>query len=264
HIAEETKNASNVAGHSILRTAIGTCTGAFIALIMFLFCSPTIETLFSLNTPQPFVLIYSMALGRGGAVTMTLIAVLGAIASLVIVMLAASRIIFAIARDGALPFSSWVARVTPSGRPQNAVTVVYIFSATLLCMILPSAAAFTSLVSGATVPFIASYGLVALLRLFVTPNEFRNSKFPLGKARKPLYAISVLFNGMAFMAGVIFGAITIFGVLSFWLTPVDRWLPREKIQEMCDGANDISGAEEVPEIPQGSSRIYDTEEKGKE
>ncbi|KAG8986330.1 hypothetical protein FRB94_010216 [Tulasnella sp. JGI-2019a] len=283
HVAEETKNASVVAGRSIFRSAVATAVGGLAALILFLFCTPTIEILFSLNAPQPFVLIYSMALGHGGAVAMTLIAALGAMSSVAIMILAASRIIFAIARDGALPFSSWVATVTPNGRPQNAVTVVFVCTALLLCVILPSASAFTSLMSGVTVPFIASYGIVALFRLFVTPNEFRNTKFPLGRARRLLYAISVLFNGMAFVVtvspftfpvtaanlnfgGVIFGAITIFGLLSYWFTPEERWLPREKIREMCDGANGMVGEAEVGEMSQdrNGNGTSDTQEAEKD
>lgn len=120
-----------------------------------------------------------------------------------IIILAASRIIFAIARDGALPFSSWVGKVTPSGRPQNAVTFVVGFSAILLCAIIPSAVAFTSLMSAGAVPLIAAYGLVSLLRLIVTPNKFRNTKFPLGRARKLLYATSTIFNLLLFVVRVL-------------------------------------------------------------
>lgn len=114
------------------------------------------------------------------------------------IVLAASRIIFAIARDGALPFASWVSQVTPSGHPRNAGTLLGIFSAALLCVIIPSAAAFTSLLSAGVVPLMASYGLIALLRLIMTPNAFKNTKFPLGKARKWMYAVSAIFNAILF------------------------------------------------------------------
>lgn len=112
--------------------------------------------------------------------------------------MAASRIIFAIARDGALPFSQWARKITPNGSPHNSVLVVYIFCAILLCVILPSAVAFTSLMSGGVVLLIAAYGLIALFRLVLTPNDFKNTKHPLGRARKLLYAISALFNGVLF------------------------------------------------------------------
>lgn len=51
----------------------------FVTAILFLFCTPDLDTLFSLNAPQPFVLIYALALGKGGSVFMTIIAVIGLI-----------------------------------------------------------------------------------------------------------------------------------------------------------------------------------------
>jgi amino acid transporter len=91
--------------------------------------------------------IYALALGKGPSVFMTILAVVGLILNASIATVAASRLVFAVARDGVLPFSSWVGTVTDDGRPKNAVTVMYCFGAILLCTILPSNVAFTSLVS---------------------------------------------------------------------------------------------------------------------
>ena len=51
----------------------------FITTILFLFCTPDLNTLFALEAPQPFVQIYAMALGKGGSVVMTVIATIGLI-----------------------------------------------------------------------------------------------------------------------------------------------------------------------------------------
>jgi hypothetical protein len=77
---------------------------------------------------------------------------------------------------------------------------MYIFGAVILCTILPSSVAFTSLVSAGAVPTIAAYGLIALLRLTCTRHEFTSSKFDLGKLKVPFYLSAVLFN--ALMVGV--------------------------------------------------------------
>jgi translation initiation factor 5B len=97
HIAEETKNArfvllsprvhrvtshlrnSVVAGKGILSSAIATGIFGFATTILFLFCTPNLEMLFSLMAPQPFVQIYALALGKPGSVVMTVFAVLGLI-----------------------------------------------------------------------------------------------------------------------------------------------------------------------------------------
>ena len=117
-------------------------------------------------------------------------------------IVAASRLIFAVARDGVLPFSSWISQVDKDKQPRNAVTVMYIFGACILCTILPSQVAFTSLTSAAIIPSTALYGLIALLRLFMTPDEFKWSKFKLGRFAKCFYAAAAIFNAMFFAVEV--------------------------------------------------------------
>lgn len=73
---------------------------------------------------------------------------------------------------------------------------MYIFAAALLCTILPSQVAFFSLVSAGGVPTIAAYGLIALLRLTMTPNNFKHSHFFLGRYRKLCYVTTILFNAL--------------------------------------------------------------------
>ncbi|KAG9077335.1 hypothetical protein FS749_010788 [Ceratobasidium sp. UAMH 11750] len=171
-----------------------------------------------------------------------------------IIVLAASRIIFAIARDGALPLSSWVSRTTSSGSPRNAVTLVYLISAALLCTVLPSTAAFVSLISGGALPLIANYAIIALLRLVLTPNEFKHSRYSLGKFAKPLYVATLLYNGFMFavfsspyvfpvtaqslnFGPVIFGGVTLFGLMSWWFIPQGKWLRKEQIEHTFEGAS---------------------------
>jgi translation initiation factor 5B len=103
HIAEETRNArqvifclvheggrysaysriscltSVVAARGIFSGAVATGIGGFIATILFLFCTPDLDTLFSLDAPQPFVQIFALSLGKGGAVFMTIVASLNLI-----------------------------------------------------------------------------------------------------------------------------------------------------------------------------------------
>lgn len=100
------------------------------------------------------------------------------------------------ARDGVLPWSGWIGRVNEDGQPKNAVTVIHIFGSIILCSILPSQVAFYSLVSAGGVPTVAAYGLIALLRLTMTPDSFRGSYFYLKGFRKPFYLVTVIWNGL--------------------------------------------------------------------
>ncbi|KIK45281.1 hypothetical protein CY34DRAFT_78247 [Suillus luteus UH-Slu-Lm8-n1] len=246
HIAEETKNASVVAAKGILWSAIATGVLGFITTILFLFCTPDLDTVFALNAPQPFVQIYALALGKNASIFMTVIAVIGLIMNTTVAIVASSRLVFAVARDGVLPLSGWISTVDSRGQPRNAVTVIYIFAAILLCTIIPSQVAFTSLVSAGAVPTIAAYGLIALLRLTMTPDRFQYSHFKLGKYAKPFYVCAILFNALVFavdispfefpvnaqkfnFAIVIFGAISVFAFLSWYFTPEEKWLRKDQI-----------------------------------
>ena len=113
-------------------------------------------------------------------------------------IVAASRLVFAVARDGVLPLSGWIGRVSQDGQPRHAVTVMFVFAAVILLTIIPSQVAFYSLVSGGSIPCLAAYGLIALLRLIMTPNHFKSSYFYLGRFAKPFYIAAFMFNGLAF------------------------------------------------------------------
>jgi len=79
---------------------------------------------------------------------------------------------------------------------------MYVFGAALLCTILPSQVAFTSLVSAGGIPTTAAYGLIALLRLTMTPNDFKSSKLRLGAFAKYFYVAAALFNALVFSVQV--------------------------------------------------------------
>lgn len=121
---------------------------------------------------------------------------------------------FAVARDGVLPLSGWIGQVDEARQPKHAVTVMYIFGAAILCTILPSQVAFFSLVSAGGVPTIAAYGLIALLRLTMTPNNFKQSYFFLGKYRRLCYLVAALFNGLVVAVSII-NALTIRSCLTY-------------------------------------------------
>jgi len=161
HVAEETKNASLVAARGVFYSALASGIMGFPMVILFLFCTPNLDTLYSFDSPQPFVNLYALALGQHAHCVMNTVAILGLVLNTSVAVIAASRLIFAIARDGVLPLSGWIAQVSKDGQPRNAVKVIWAVGSLLLCTILPSPVAFTSLVSAAGVPTITAYALIA-------------------------------------------------------------------------------------------------------
>ncbi|KAM0491775.1 hypothetical protein ACHAP8_010405 [Fusarium lateritium] len=250
HVAEETKNASVAAARGIFWSTVVSGIGGFAVVILFLFCVPDAETLFSYGGPQPFVSVYADILGDGGHIVMNIVCVMALWFNTAIAVLAASRLVFAVARDGVLPWSSWVSKVV-AGQPRNAVLVVWGVSSIITCTILPSAVAFTSLVSAAGVPSAAAYGLICLARLTLTPKNFPKPAWSLGRLSKPFQFIAVFWNGWVVAvlyspyifpvtaeslnyAPIIMAGTTILALLTWWFTPADKWLPSQRIQRTLD------------------------------
>lgn len=246
HISEETKNASVVAARAIFTSAVASALIGFPLVILFLFCLPDLNILYSLGAPQPFVEIYAMTLGRGGQIFMNVVCIVGLIFNTTVAGVASSRLIWAVARDGVLPFSGWISKVSGKKEPKNAIVVMHAVAALLLCTILPSPVAFTSLVSAAGVPTITAYALIAFGRFFLTPRQFQHAPWSLGRWARPftlialiwnLYLAAVLFSPLYFpvtaatfnYSPVIFGIITIFGILTYLFTPENQWLPAARL-----------------------------------
>ncbi|KAK6820338.1 hypothetical protein RU639_007473 [Aspergillus parasiticus] len=269
HVAEETKNASITAARGIFWSTVVSGIGGLATIILFLFCAPDPDTLFSFGSPQPFVPLYAVVLGRGGHIFMNVICIVALWLNTAIAIVAASRLVFAVARDGVLPFSSWVSKVH-NGQPRNAVIVVWAVAALITCTLLPSDVAFTSLVSAAGVPSAAAYGLICLARLICTPKRFPKPQWSLGKWSKPFQFIGVFWNGWVVAvlfspyvfpvtganlnyAPIIMAGVTIFAIISYFVMPEEAWLPRNRISHFIDSKGAQATVEEV-ERPSGEDQ----------
>lgn len=202
HIAEETQNANLNSAKAIFWSAVASAAIGFPCVILFLFCLPDLDTLYSFGAPQPFVQIYALSLGNGGHIVMNVVIIIGLFFNTTIAGVASSRLIWAVARDGVLPFSGWISKVSADKQPKNAVIVMHAVSALLLCTILPSPVAFESLVSAAGVPTITCYALIAFGRCFITPHDFKHAKWSLGRWSRPLTFITFVWN--LYLACVLF------------------------------------------------------------
>ncbi|KAA8642997.1 putative amino acid permease [Aspergillus tanneri] len=265
HVAEETKKASITAARGIFWSTIASGIGGLATIILFLFCAPNPETLFSFGSPQPFVPLYAVVLGKGGHIFMNIICVVALWLNTAVAIVAASRLVFAVARDGVLPFSGWVSHVH-LGQPRNAVIVVWTVASLITCTLLPSDVAFTSLVSAAGVPSAAAYGLICLARLICTPKRFPKPAWSLGRLSKPFQFIGVFWNGWVVAvlfspyvfpvtganlnyAPIIMAGVTIFALISYMVMPEDAWLPRNRISHFIESKGVMETVEEVGRRP---------------
>ncbi|KAI0307071.1 amino acid permease-domain-containing protein [Multifurca ochricompacta] len=103
----------------------------------------------------------------------------------------ASRVVFAFARDNALPGSQWWKQVNPYTRtPVNAVWLV-MFCAALCGLLGFSAAALTSLAGASVVGLYTSYATPVLLRITSGRNTLVPGAFSLGRWFIPIGVVAV-------------------------------------------------------------------------
>ncbi|KAJ5620192.1 hypothetical protein N7510_004176 [Penicillium lagena] len=248
HVAEETISAKKAAAKGVFWSTVASALCGFPIIVLFLFCMPSIEKFYDTSAPQPFIHMYSMALGRGHVV-MTVISMIGAILNTSISLVAVSRLVFAVARDGVFPFSDVLSRVSKSKQPRNAVIFIAVIAALLLCTQLPSQVAFSSLISTSAVGSIAAYSLVGLGRTFVTRTSFRPGFWDMGWFGVVAAIITFVWNGFLFAvlcapqysdsmidkdsslfnyAIVIMGGVTILALVEWWRKSKKEWFQHLK------------------------------------
>lgn len=244
HVAEETISAKKAAAKGVFWSTVASAMCGFPIIILFLFCMPSIDTFYDTSAPQPFINMYAMALGPHAHVVMTIVSMIGSILNTSISLVAVSRLVFAVARDGVFPFSDTLSRVSKSKQPHNAVIFISTIAALLLCTQLPSQVAFSSLISTSAAGSIAAYGLLGLGRTFITRKSFRPGFWDMGWFGVVAAIVTFIWNGFAFAvlcapqysdssidkdssffnyAIVIMGGVTIIALLEWWRKSKDDW-----------------------------------------
>ena len=268
HVAEETVSAKKAAARGVFWSTVASALCGFPIIILFLFCMPSIETFYGTSAPQPFIHMYAMALGPRAHVVMTIISMIGAILNTSISLVAVSRLVFAVARDGVFPFSETLSRVSKSKQPHNAVIFISTIAALLLCTQLPSQVAFSSLISTSAAGSIAAYGVVGLGRTFITRKSFRPGFWDMGWFGVVAAIVTFIWNGFAFAvlcapqysdsaidhesglfnyAIVIMGGVTIIALLEWWRKSKDDWFQHlEPIESESESNPSIHQDEKTP------------------
>jgi amino acid transporter len=185
-------------------------------------------------------------------------------------LVAVSRLVFAVARDGVFPYSDVLSRVSKSKQPHNAVIFIATIAALLLCTQLPSQVAFSSLISTSAAGSIAAYGLVGIGRAFITRKTFRPGFWDLGRFGVVAAVVTFIWNGFAFAvlcaptysnsaidedsslfnyAIVIMGGVTILAIAEWWRKSNDDWFKHLKIADSDTEVNEPIGSDENNNAP---------------
>lgn len=90
------------------------------------------DQVLSSPTGYPFMQVFYNATGTtGGATALTIFPIIFGFAGILTLMATSSRQLFAFARDNALPFSPWLAKVSSNDIPLNAILVTF----TITCLL---------------------------------------------------------------------------------------------------------------------------------
>jgi len=203
HLAEELKDSARNLPRAMLCYAGVNYLIGFVMLLAFMFVVGDVESVLSTPTGQPWIqVIWNATESKAATIVMTAIVALFFLFAAVNTNTTSSRQLYAFARDGGLPFSSWICRVSPNRHvPVNAVFLTLIIGCGLAVIPLGSTSAFLNIQAigncGITLSYVVSIACRIYNRNFgsVYGNLSKPPPFYLGKVGGNIinsFAIAVL------------------------------------------------------------------------
>jgi amino acid transporter len=207
HLSEETHGAAMHAAKGIWRSIFYSAIGGYILLLAFVFAVQDPE---GVNKGAGSVdVIFSQALPEGWHFLVLLISTAGQLFCATACLTSASRMTFAFSRDGAVPGSSWLAKVNPKTKiPANAVMFV---TAVGIIITLPALKS----IGGVPVAFLAvvSVAVIGLYLAFAIPIFLR---WRMGDAFEPgEWTLGSKYKWMNLVAVIEIAVISIYFILPF-------------------------------------------------
>lgn len=193
HLSEETSNASVSAARGIVRAIWASWVAGFVLLAGLTFAIQDYAGTQSSATGVPPAQILIDALGTGGATAMLLIVITAQLFCGNAEVAAASRMVFAFSRDGALPGSRLWQRVSP--RTQTPVLAVWLSVAVACLLALPSLyseTAYGAVTAINVIGITPAYAIPVFLRLRAG-DRFQKGPWHLGRWSKPIGWVAVVW-----------------------------------------------------------------------
>jgi choline transport protein len=196
HVAEEIEDAAVVMPRSMVTSVIFDGALGFGMILAMLFCMGDLAAALASPTGFPFIAIFEQATGLAGATTLAVIIAVVFAGANISVILTASRMTWAFARERGLP--AWRSLSQVQGRnhlpiPAILLTVGIAFLFGLINV--GSASAFNALVSLSVAAFYSTYALATAVALHARlTRQLRFGPFALGRAGVPVSLIALAFS----------------------------------------------------------------------
>lgn len=186
-------------------TVLGNGAMGFIALISFIFSTPSVPD--ALNDPSGFPLVYALNLRFSHSVTLGFVFMnwLLLMVSNVAYQASVSRQTFAFGRDFGLPFSKWIGHVNANlSIPMNAILLSAALTI-LVCLIdLGSSDAFNAILSLAAVAQMGTYCIsitCVLHRRLTAPHTLPTGRWTLGRWGVLVNTVGAAYSWFVFFFG---------------------------------------------------------------
>jgi len=191
HISEETANAARAAPLAILVSVAFTSIMGWLLLISISFAIPSVSDILGTSLPLPLGQVFLNVLGKRGMLAIWSMIIVVQYVTGAAQVVDASRVVFAFARDNALPGSRFWKKVNRHTQtPVNAVWFVVIIAS--ICGVLGfSGTALTSLAGSSVIGLYTSYAAPIFLRITSGRSTFTPGPFSLGRWAVPVGTIAV-------------------------------------------------------------------------
>ncbi|CAI7842102.1 unnamed protein product, partial [Closterium sp. NIES-54] len=186
HLTEETKNADRTAPLAIMSSLTTVTVLAWVLVVVLTWSIQDPAHLFAAESVtggmQPVVQImwdvFYTRYGSGlGAQVFTVVICISFFGATLSCQLGASRVAYALARDGGLPFSSLWRRLAPNQVPIWALTLSVLVGLLFLLPVLASSTLFFALASISTIAWISAYSVPILFRTLQHEKNFPPGPF---------------------------------------------------------------------------------------
>lgn len=160
HIAEETKGAAKNTPKAIIYACIGTALLSLLSVIAFLFTAVDVEAIVNSELPIALLVYNATRQSDVAVVLIFIIEIVGLWLSMLAVLVANSRMVYALSRDGVLPFSERLQRISRRAKiPVGALWTSTFIMALVILPVFGSQNASLFLVSASSTCSYISYAI---------------------------------------------------------------------------------------------------------
>ncbi|KAH8554093.1 amino acid/polyamine transporter I [Umbelopsis sp. PMI_123] len=192
-IVEETHRADIAAPRGIIVSIIGAWIQGLVLILAVLFSIQDADDI--MTSTVPIARLFYTTTGNNGLTVFFLLILLGAqLGSLFNSILACGHLIWAMARDGCLPYSSFFYKLSDNTHaPVRAIMLQLVICVLIIMPSFGSTVFWQAIMSTAVIAVNISYGLPFFCRLMFTRNTMQKGPFSLGKYSIPINIISLIW-----------------------------------------------------------------------